>query len=95
MRNICITFIQCWSNVEDVGPMLYKCYANGLCLLGTDRSRCSRFSVPPFQNRPTGGEGGMLELVSAHRGYVETSFNIPTGTLKLEKDRFQVTPPPP
>ena len=23
MQNICITFVQCWSNVEDVGPTLY------------------------------------------------------------------------
>ena len=28
-----ITFIQRWPNVEDSGPMLYKCYANGLRLL--------------------------------------------------------------
>ena len=27
-------FIQCWTNVEDVGPTLYKCYTNVLCLLG-------------------------------------------------------------
>ena len=33
-QNICITFIQCWTNVEDVGPALYKCYTNVLCLLG-------------------------------------------------------------
>ena len=33
-QNICITFIQRWTNVEDVGPTLYKCYANVLCLLG-------------------------------------------------------------
>ena len=33
-QNICITFVQCWSNVEDVGPTLYKCYTNVLCLLG-------------------------------------------------------------
>ena len=26
--NICITFVQCWPNVEDVGTTLYKCYAN-------------------------------------------------------------------
>ena len=32
-QNMCITFVQCWTNVEDVGPMLYKCYTNGLCLL--------------------------------------------------------------
>ena len=25
-------FIQCWTNVEDVGPTLYKCYTNVLCL---------------------------------------------------------------
>ena len=30
----CITFIQCWTNVEDVGPTLYKCYTNALSLLG-------------------------------------------------------------
>ena len=27
-------FIQCWANVEDVWPTLYKCYRNMLCLLG-------------------------------------------------------------
>ena len=32
--NICITFIQCWANVQDVGPTLYKYYTNVLCLLG-------------------------------------------------------------
>ena len=26
--------LQCWTNVEDVGPTLYKCYTNVLCLLG-------------------------------------------------------------
>ena len=33
-QNICITFIQCWTNVEDVGPTLYKCYTNVLRSLG-------------------------------------------------------------
>ena len=33
-QNICITFIQCWPNVFDVGPTLYKCHINVLCLLG-------------------------------------------------------------
>ena len=33
-QNICIAFIQCWTNVEDVGPTLYKCFTNILCLLG-------------------------------------------------------------
>ena len=26
-------FVQCWTNGEDVGPTLYKCYTNVLCLL--------------------------------------------------------------
>ena len=29
-----ITFIQRLSNVSDVGPTLYNCYTNVLCLLG-------------------------------------------------------------
>ena len=29
-----MTFVQCWANVEDVGPTLYKCYTNVLFLLG-------------------------------------------------------------
>ena len=33
LYNICITFVQCRPNVGDVGPTLYKCYTNGLCLL--------------------------------------------------------------
>ena len=33
-QNICIAFVQCWTNVEDAGPPLYKCYTNVLCLLG-------------------------------------------------------------
>ena len=32
-QSICITFVQCRTNVEDVGPILYKCYTNVLCLL--------------------------------------------------------------
>ena len=32
-QNICITFIQCWANVDDDGPTLYICYTNVLCLL--------------------------------------------------------------
>ena len=31
-QNTCIAFVQCWPN--DVGPALYKCYTNVLCLLG-------------------------------------------------------------
>ena len=32
-QNICITFIQRWTNVEDVGSTLYKFSTNILCLL--------------------------------------------------------------
>ena len=43
-KNFCITFVQCWSNVEDVGPTLYKCYTKVLCFLGSSHfhSPCSR-----------------------------------------------------
>ena len=33
-QNICITFVQRRPNVFDVGPTLYKCYTDVLCLLG-------------------------------------------------------------
>ena len=33
-QNICITFVHCRTSVEDVGPTLYKCSTNVLCLLG-------------------------------------------------------------
>ena len=33
-QNICMTFLQCWVNVKDVEPTLYKCYTNVWCLLG-------------------------------------------------------------
>ena len=33
-QNICIPFVQRRPNVFDVGPTLYKCYTNVLCLLG-------------------------------------------------------------
>ena len=26
----CITFVECWTNIEDVGPTLYTCYTNVL-----------------------------------------------------------------
>ena len=35
-QNICITFIQCWIRVEDVGPTLFSLYTNGLRLLGLE-----------------------------------------------------------
>ena len=33
-QSIWITFVQCWTNVENVGPTLYTCYTNMLRLLG-------------------------------------------------------------
>ena len=34
-QNICITFIQRRPNVFDVGPTLYQCFTNVLCLLAS------------------------------------------------------------
>ena len=51
--NIYITFVQCWSNVEDLGPP-YKCYTNVLCLLGytssTFRMIVLEVEQLPFRN---------------------------------------------
>ena len=48
-QNISITFIQCWTNVEDVGPTLYKCYTNNaLCLLGNVLISSFRFIWIPM-----------------------------------------------
>ena len=33
-QNMCITFIQCWTNFEDFGPTLYEYYTNVLYVLG-------------------------------------------------------------
>ena len=51
-QNICIAFVQCWSNVEDVGPTLYKCYTNVLCFLGKyinhwSANKARNVSLPP------------------------------------------------
>ena len=46
-QNICITFVQCWTNVEDVGPTLYKCYTSVLCLLGLSSIIPGRPSMYP------------------------------------------------
>ena len=43
-QNICITFEQRRPNVFDVGPALYKCYTNVLCLLGNTLSACELHS---------------------------------------------------
>ena len=45
-QTICITFVQCWANVEDVGPTLYKCYTDVLCLLGCHgESLCGYYHI--------------------------------------------------
>ena len=36
IQNICLTFVQRRPNVFDVGPTLYKCHTNVLCLRGSD-----------------------------------------------------------
>ena len=51
-QNICMTFVQCLTNVDDVGPTLYKCYANVLCLLGCNKLRS--LLCPQFISRGLG-----------------------------------------
>ena len=35
----CLTFLQCWNNVGDVGPTLYKCYTNKMFCVRWDFKR--------------------------------------------------------
>ena len=42
-QNTCITVVQRRPNVFDVGPTLYKCYTNALCLLGGGSCRGERW----------------------------------------------------
>ena len=44
-RYVCIAFIQCWPNIEDIVPTLYRCYTNVLCLLGRPIDKISSLSV--------------------------------------------------
>ena len=51
---ICKIFVKRWSNVFDVGPALYKCYTNVLCLLGSPsnlHTYSHRQHNPPKENR--------------------------------------------
>ena len=58
-QNICITFVQCWTTVEDVGPTLYKCYTNVLCLLGSASSqRAQGICAALVQHRPSVFDAG-------------------------------------
>ena len=43
--------IQCWTNVEDVGPTLYKGYTNALCLLGRWTFPQCWFNVGPASHK--------------------------------------------
>ena len=52
----CTTFIQCWANVEDVGPTLYECFTNVLCLLESSETETTIYNTekpnaPSFSTR--------------------------------------------
>ena len=40
-QDICITFVERRTNFFDVGPALYKCYTNVLCLQGSGINRAA------------------------------------------------------
>ena len=58
-QNICITFVQCSTNVKDVGRTLYKCYTNVLCLLG-------RYHPPPVD--------GMVDSMLFDNAYIGSNI---------------------
>ena len=46
IQNTCITFIQRWPNVFDVGPTLYKCYTH-VCVYWAVGMAVSVYCVMP------------------------------------------------
>ena len=51
-QNICITCIQCWANVEDVGPTFYKCYRKSFvwkCFVFAGKVHKMSPSPPPLE----------------------------------------------
>ena len=58
-QTICIIFVQRRPNVVDVGPTLYKCYTNVLCLLCSNSLSATLSSVGLRVNSP-----GLLLLTS-------------------------------
>ena len=54
-QHICITFVQCLTNIKNVGPTFYKCYTTVLCLLGNlvnwPTRRSSRVEMKLGQHR--------------------------------------------
>ena len=73
-------FVQCWTNVEDVRPMLYKCFTNASCLLGWGSNpRSPTFQAGSFNHRTRASA-----LPS-----VEGDWKMPTGLISLadEKNR--------
>ena len=86
-QNICITFAQRRPNVFDIGPKLYKCYTNVLCLLGRCRSASQR--------RPTQDYAAVAFCEHAHRrmkcdgdpgGYNASLLSSGTRALSLQTD---------
>ena len=69
-QNIFITFVQRRPNVFDVCPTLYKCYTNGLCLLGSDGDNTAQGSA----NKPT--QHKLLGQVITHMTQVEVETTL-------------------
>ena len=76
-QNICITFAQCWTNVEDVGPTLYKYYTNVLCLLG----RVLRNHLQTVKSRDA------LQSQNALSAYLKSEQILPFGFAHLNSGR--------
>ena len=77
-QNICITCMQRRPNVFDVGPTLYKCYINILCLLGKDAwcwektsfSASNEFLLKQLALFPFYSDHeGLNDWVRRHRGF--------------------------
>ena len=89
---MCITSIQCWTDVEDVGSMLYKCYTNVLCLLGICLPAPMAHSIRLCSKLLNGLECPVLSMIIVQykmRVYIYSSdFGLPSVAIAQRKAIF-------
>ena len=83
-QNICITFVQCWTNVEDVGQALYKCYTTVLWLLEKQTAvpaylKLSRYFILPLYDSACNLLPLAIQLVVFQLGLPHRKWHVLTG----------------
>ena len=98
--------MQCWTNVEDVGPALYKCYTNVLCLLVYHHEH-DESKIDPSLRGGGGGGGWVRELHCVNsmvpaitmsyppQKYITCSNLSEIARVSIKMSQSPLIPPPP